>query len=132
MTLEFGLDPSDLGESEGTVAFELALRRGRSEEILLAEVLSSSDDELWLTRELSLEDLAYESAQVCLSIGHLNGDRAVRRAALWGSPLIRSRSEREQAGLGDQRPTEPDSEQPISQEEMDLRRRQLEALGYVN
>ena len=122
LKVDFGFDESRLPEEGGSVRFKMTLRREEGLETLFDVELYSDSDELWISRRILLTDAAYESLQVCYSIESDDGG-PVKQAALWGTPVIVSAAR-----------VVEDSEAPapLSKEERRLRKRQLEALGYVN
>ena len=121
----FGLRPA-LGAA---VRFELRLRdsEGATEEQLLS-VQIGPEDEPWHQQTLDLDRYSYRSVELCVeteALGPLAGG-ATEELAFWESPGIASRG-MEEVAAGEEAGVEG-----LSEEEIEVRRKHLRAMGYVN
>lgn len=131
MSIEFGLDRERLRKASGPLTARFRITAAPLDqngdagipETLLDEVLVSDHDEHWHRQRVELPGLDYQRVELCLSIDVSGAEESVRLVAVWGVPGIRSRSAPE---------SESDEESELSQEEQELRRKRLEAFGYVN
>ena len=125
MKIEFGFDEERLGKKPASAVFGVTVRDEEGRERLVEkEMGSESDSGLWQRRRIDLTGYAQQSVELCLSVQVTQGGKRAEKAALWGVPVI-EKKRRSTASVSE-------TEEPISGEERELRRRQMEALGYVN
>jgi hypothetical protein len=124
MQIAYGFDPKRLPELPGSARFQLTLASGGRTSTLLDELLETDSKKLWHRQRFDLGEYAFESLELCLSIQRESGPADVETAGVWQTPMIRS-ADRAQDEEGEEATS-------LTEEELGLRRRQLEALGYVD
>jgi hypothetical protein len=122
-SVEFGIMVDGLGEDTLSARFRLSIAEegGEPESMIDVSVESGGGDSLRLER-FSLRRFAYKMVTMCIETEARGSVENPMERAVWAQPKIRS---------GLQSPAKPRSWANISEEERLLRKRQLEALGYV-
>jgi hypothetical protein len=126
--LEYGFDTEKLGQSKLSATFRFTMRPLEGgEPTLLHEATVASDGEpLWRAHWMQLRFPAYRRVEMCLDIS-AEGDVAperVREIAVVQNPRIYCRFNPTLA--------KEFRDRELTQQEKDLRERQLRVLGYVN
>lgn len=75
------------------------------------------------TSHLSLDELAYQTVEMCIATDAEGESADSGELVVWGAPVISSST---------QRPTLKARKERITDRERKLREQQLKALGYVN
>jgi len=119
----FGIDETKLGRRSVTGRFRLTIASGGPPETLLDVMMDSASDNLWQRKTFPVDELAYQSVEMCLATDAEGEAEAPVELFLWGVPVISSST---------QRPALKAREDRITDQERKLRDQQLEALGYVN
>lgn len=120
--LAYGVDTQRLsagGRQDAVVRFALRLRPQRSEEIF--DLFTDGVDptgETWKEATIALDRFAHEAVELCV--------QADSDSAFWAQPIITSRARIEM------QLTEEDELFPeLTNEELEVQKRHLEALGYI-
>ncbi len=121
LTAEYGLDRERLAGRDVHGHFLMSLEGAGFTVVAVDDTVDSGSQELWRKQRTSLVDMALQRVEMCLSVTTKEASSAAAGEAVWGLPRIRSNS---------QQPS-PLAVQPLHGKEEKLRRRQLEALGYV-
>ncbi len=107
---------------EASFVVELQDKESGDTTVLLDDVIRSDQDELTRDIEVSLADRAFVSTELCLDVQPLGETRGVssKEAIVWMIPLIKTRGDMDR-----------DAESNLTQEEQDLRLRQLQTIGDI-
>ena len=120
---EFGIIVDGLSEETLSARFRLSIaEEGSQPESIIDVSLHSGDADPWRLERLSLSHSAYKKVTMCIETEAWGSVENPMERAVWAQPRIRS---------GNQTPARPPFWAKISREEQLLRKRQLEALGYV-
>ena len=112
-----------LGEDTLSARFRLSIAEdGGQPESLIDVSLESSEDDPWGLERINLRRFAYKKVSMCIETEAWGSAKNPMELAVWAQPRIRS---------GHQSPPKPPFWAKISKQEQLLRKRQLEALGYV-
>jgi hypothetical protein len=125
---EYGFDTERLGEAELTADFRFTMRPvdGDETKLLHQDTMASTDTSLWRAHWSPVPFRGYRRVEMCLDIegdGGFPPDR-VRDVAVVDNPRIYSRFNPSLS--------REFRDRELTQQEKDLRERQLRALGYVN
>jgi hypothetical protein len=123
LKVAFGIDEKQLSGSTVAARFRLSVEFEGSPQTLVDEIVDSASDELWRKRTFPLDELAYQTIEMCIATEGEGDVADLGTVAVWSLPVISSST---------QRPTLRAREARITEEERRLRDQQLEALGYVN
>lgn len=119
LKLRFGFAEPAGSQSE-PARFRISLTGTSGPVVVLDEVVDGASVGFGKRRSIGLRKWANQSVEACLSIDGVRGNPAPP-AAFWGAPQIGSRHR------------EPEAEDAVmSEEELRIRRRHLEMMGYVN
>jgi len=123
LKVDFGIDEAHLRRRSVTGRFRLTIASEGPPETLLDVTMDSASDRLWRRHRFSLDELAYQSVEMCIATDADGEIADLGPFVAWGVPVISSST---------QRPTLKAREERITDQERKLREQQLEALGYVN
>jgi len=123
VTAEFGIDVDGLGEETLKARFRLLIAEdGGDQESMIDASLDGGSGEVRRRERISLRSYAYKRVEMCIETEASGSVKNPMERAVWALPRIRS---------GHQSAARPPSWAKISEDERLLRKRQLEALGYV-
>lgn len=124
MWTEFGIDEERLRGKWVEARFRITIDDGvRPTETILDTTLNPESVSPWRGRNLALGKYTYKTVTMCLSTEAEGEMDDPYQVVAWANPLIRSRA---------QHPEVERSEEKITDQERELREKQLKALGYVN
>ena len=123
LKVDFGIDEARLRHKFVSARFRLTIASEGSLETLLDVTMDSESEELWRRRTFSLDELAYQSVEMCIATDTEGESATSGELVVWGAPAISSST---------QRPTLKGRKERITDQERKLREQQLKALGYVN
>lgn len=131
--LEYGVDREgalEAGHHDYTAEFRLTLRRvGSDEETEVFHDRVDLEGQAWREREVDLARFALQHVAFCIETQQ-NGlpvGAATGEFAFWGRPAIRTVRDTKAATTDDDTSTDD-----LTPEELENRKRHLEALGYIN
>jgi outer membrane protein assembly factor BamB len=125
MRVNYGINPRWLFGRRLSARFRATLQpEGSGQALLLVDDRVSSDSEqLWRRSTTKLSDLAWQRAELCLSIDEIDGPLVTawreRQALRWGNPHVY---------IGKPWKNKPSK---VSKQVEEHQRKQLEALGYI-
>jgi hypothetical protein len=125
MIVKYGLDKHRLFGCRLSARFRATLQPQGSDQTLLLvdDRISSDSDQLWRRSATKLADLAWQRAELCLSIEEVDAPLVTawqeRQALRWARPVVY---------IGKPRVQRPAK---VSKQVEALQRKQLEALGYI-
>lgn len=131
--LEYGIDRDralHMGEGDFAADFQLTVSRVGSDDVV--EVFRDRvgiDGTAWRQQSLDLSAFALEHVNVCIATEQVSaaGESVSEELAFWRRPAIRS-ARAEVRNTTDEGPASHD----LTSEELETRRKHLEALGYIN
>jgi hypothetical protein len=123
LKVDFGIDEARLRNKFVTARFRLTMASEGSPETLLDVTMDSASEKLWRRHTFSLDELAYQSVEMCIATDAEGESAASLELVVWGAPVISSST---------QRPILKARKERITVRERRLREQQLKALGYVN
>ena len=123
MHVEYGIDEERLRGRSLSARFRLTIEEDGRLETLVDDVVDSDSERLWRETDVRLAEFRYKRVELCLSVEADGEMKKPLRMVAWANPGIRSWL---------QHPPEQRARKAITEEEKELRKQQLEALGYVN
>jgi len=123
LIVEFGLDKERVGRRKLGARFTVSLEGEGFFSVVVDKRLTSSSAKLWGRRRVSLEGLAFRRVNMCLAVDVTGKEPGHDGAAIWGVPRVISKIYQHKF---------KNERRSLDAREEQLRRQQLEALGYVD